>query len=228
MKLVVGLGNIGSRLVKESRFIGIHHTDPIPDDVSAIVNCAGLAGAGVCKASPWADVVDANVAFALGLEAECHYRKIPYFALSTAGVYARQVSVARDIKCSEQDAVYPHNKSIASKILMEVALSDSYILRLPVLSDPVFWKEKAANWKVVTATYTSLFSIDLLARVVCAFVEKKPSHGIYNVGEGEPVYFPNFIHRTTGWIGDSTSLIEKDTTSCVVLDSRKVYEILSG
>ena len=168
---------------------------------SVVVNCAGIAGTGVCEQAGHEAVSQANVDFPIKLAEMCDASRIKFIQLSTVGVYAPQVCPTLNgfQLLTEEASVKSHNSYIASKIAMEKALAEypSYVLRLPWLYSLERFKERFSTWSHVQDTYVSIVEVETLANAIC-FIEKTyVPIGIYNIATCV-VYFP-FLAKLLGY-----------------------------
>ena len=226
--LVVGLGNIGKRLIESHKFEGCSHADAFTKDFSAyaaVVNCAGIAGYGKCAINSIDAVIKANVKLPLRLATACEEADAHFIQLSTAGVYAKQVCPHLEISPeldsriyqSENSPIKKHNLYVESKILMEEALDTypTYIFRFCFYLSDTLAKRSFASWNQVQATYLSILRHETL--------EKAIPTGIYNIAS-DVVWLPDLVRRYGFDLPERDSYPE-DMTASVPISTQKAVSV---
>ena len=240
---VVGLGTVGSVLQDYDGFYGVRHQEiedcyvdfsenPYADfrETDAIVNCAGIAGAGKCSKAEIADIMEANVMFPQKLQRICKESNTLYIHISTAGVYQKQAQYTDNFGwgAPETYPTYPHNLSVASEILGENHLFNDlqvpiYILRLSWFLNEEKFYERAKYMTDVQQIWTSITHPDTLVDAIRNVVEKRPDPGIYNINS-ETVWLPDFMRQSTKKPFMEKKDHPKDMTSTVPTSTRKAIE----
>ena len=234
--LCIGRGYIGKALSKYEGFTTISHQDFVenPDQINAyniVVNTAAITGDRKCKEAGYDAVIDANVKFALSMQAEVLKRKKNFIQLSTVGIVETQVAPSLSLHDTEppfyvheHTFVYPHNLYCASKILNETAIGKRkhLILRLPwVLVEGVF-QSRIQHWDSIQDTWCSVLTIETLVKVI-------QNHsfliGTYQIANAH-VYFPHFISEQLGKELPIRKSYPTDMTAAVPVSTEKASEIL--
>ena len=234
--LVVGLGNIGKRLVESHRFEGCSHSDAFEKDFSAytaVVNCAGIGGYGKCAIASIDAVIKANVKLPLRLAAACEEADVHFIQLSTAGIYAKQVcphledspELASRIYQCENSPIKKHNLYVESKILMEEALDafPTHIFRFCFYLSDTLAKRSFASWNQVQSTYLSILRHEILEKAILRVVDLDIPTGVYNIAS-DVVWLPDLARRYGFDLPERDSYPE-DMTASVPISTQKAVSV---
>ena len=204
---VVGAGLVGSVFQTQADFEVVHHyewKDAI-SDWRGIVNCAAIAGSGLCDEVSYDEVIQANVEMPMEMQAIAYDLGVPFLTLSAASVY-RCPKNTKD-RLQEDAPTFPHNLYCASKILMETSLlkDGCFIFRIPQVDlgtdHPNDFGQKVKGWHVAEDVHQSLlYPETLIESVRNAMNARTRFHGIYNVAT-EDVHMPTYIREKYGWAG---------------------------
>ena len=205
---VVGAGLIGSAFQTEEDFEVVHHYE-WKDAISewrGIVNCAAIAGAGLCDEASYDEVIQANVEMPVEMQAIAEGLGIPFITLSTASVYSIPQSMKDRLK--EDAPTFPHNLYCASKILMETSLPKDkcFIFRIPQVNfdscHPNDFRQKVKGWQIAEDIHQSLLFSHTLIEAVRHVISTHPRfYGIYNVATKD-VHLPTYIKEQYRWEGE--------------------------
>ena len=223
--LSVGRGFIGKYLGEHENIDVVSHKesfDLTPYD--AVINTAGIVGDRKCQKHIWQEIVDANISIPDILSFLAMQRGIPFFQLSTTGMYHPQScpELKGFIKPKETETPVIYNTYVESKVAAEEVIEgEAYVLRLPLFSDEL--AVRAKNWQFVQDTYLSLINRDDLLGILFEFLEKRPELGIYNVATGM-TYLPAYLKK----LGIDLPIrieVPETMTSAVPIDTEKYERI---
>ena len=226
---VVGAGLIGS-LFKEIRGFDVvhrHQWQPVRWD-GGLVNCAGIIGREICEATPFAQVLGANVRMPLKMFEMCRGQDVPFITFSSSTVYAKPKQEVDLVL--ESDSLFPHDAYSASKILMESLLphDQCFIFRIPrVVADnghPNDFCEKVKGWKVCEDVYRSVIYPETIIKAVKrALTDPSVPRGIYNLAS-DAVHLPTFVRNRYGWEGEIVEAYSLGYYPEVILNCDKANE----
>ena len=223
--LSVGRGFIGKYLGEHENIDVVSHKasfDLSPYD--AVINTAGIVGDRKCQKHTWQEIEDANISIPDILSFLAMQRGIPFFQLSTTGMYQPQScpELQGFEKPTETSEIAIYNTYVESKVRAEEQIeSEAYILRLPLFSDEL--AVRAKNWQFVQDTYLSLINRDVLLDVIFRFLKRRPELGIYNVAT-RVIHLPTHLKRMGIELPIRTEVPET-MTSAVPIDTKKYERI---
>ena len=223
--LAVGRGFIGKYLAGHSHIDVVSHKASIDlSGYDALVNTAGIVGDRKCQQHTWQEIDDANVILPDTLSPLAMLEGIPFFQLSTTGMYYPQScpELKGFVKPKETETPVIYNTYVESKVAAEEVLEgEAYILRLPLFSDEL--AERAKHWQFVQDTYLSLINRNDLLDVLFEFLEIRPELGIYNVAT-DMTYLPAYLEKQ-GIDLPIRSEVPETMTSAVPVDTEKYESI---
>ena len=212
--LVVGRGCVGQVFQDHERFECISHkewwnTKNTSEEYEGFVCTAGLIGEDVCAYETFYKIVHANVTLPMSMLQEARRQRKPFIAMSTGSVYRGNGHV------SEGFDVHPHNRYVASKIMMEYKLACSdpenifhysakwFIFRLPFVDlgteHPNDLKGRSQSWAQVEDVTTSIVTREDILNATLQALTKSAylSSSVYNIASIS-VRLPEYLKETFG------------------------------